>query len=434
MSDMLKKLQEKMATTNTDKTSKVKPNSASESIRKSKTTGSFYGMSEQEVEKQRKQTHRPKGSSLSGGNLGEQAIASLKKYTSDDNDVVKPMATNLLEELAMLYSQENTGNVYIEKLRHHVNSHEGNVEKEFWYMLMDAYQVLNNRESFERTAYSFAQFFSASPPSWHVDENRKPHVLAGKNILIFDGSIHEEELLIEKFKDFFKSAKIEKFSRINLNQCDFENSDFKALNRLYEMMLKLRKNKIVTTLMADNKLIDFCKSYMQSDTLGFVKTGTNVDFLNNEAFFWLWLMETLQWKGEEYEFEQIALEYAMKFEISSPGWEEQGIMQTEQNMDLEVSHCEIDSYINKNNISNLLEIIQNDLKNYDKSIVDFSKVNRLDYASACKITHLLQEINNDEDDDLSRKDVIFKHPNQMVEVLLRLSGVGEYARILPRKR
>lgn len=429
---MLKRLQGILATTSSDKDNKaIKPNSVTKTLKNTKTNrnngrngNSFLGMNRAQIEQNLK-GHTEQGV-LSSVKLPKDAEKSLKaSYIEDCYILPTPMLTNLLEEVSYIYSN-GQHTLAIEKLRNHLNENKGNVGKEYWYMLMDIYQSIGERAGFERTASSFSSFFSTSPPSWYVNEQEtKPNIFAGKNILIIDKTLNDME---QKFKEFLKASKIEGFSRININQCDFENSNLDGFQKFYNTLLKINKMNISSVLMGENKLLNFCKKIINEET-----DSINDELVKNSNLFWLLYLEILQWKGEEEEFENIAIEYAEKFNISPPGWESSKVMKIESGNDMVVQDLfSLEKTLTRNNVKVIFDDLESQLSQYSQRELDFSKVEKIEYAGVIEFSQFLQNFYQNEDN--KDKEIIIKFPNQMIETIFELTSITEFVNIIPKKR
>ncbi len=338
-------------------------------------------------------------------------------------------SSSLAEDLATIYSEGDTVLV-IDRLRNYLNQHKGAVDKRYWYMLMDCYQVSNNKIEFEKVALSFARLFDTSPPSWFKEDESKKGILGGKNILILEPIFKISQA--EKFKEFLKAAKDEKFCRINLSPCKFDQSELQALYSLHKLLTDLRKNRVLSVLMGDNNLVPFCKNYISPNSASRL---LREDFLQNEQIFWLIYLEILQWKGRKEEFENLALDFAMKFEVSPPGWENEGVMkidkQFEEPTDADKSF-ELEQHLTLNNIEMLLNKIRSDFESSDKSELDLSKVDRVDFSAAGSISHFIQELWMEP--EFEDKKVILVSPNELILILLEMVGLTEFVEIVDRKR
>lgn len=331
--------------------------------------------------------------------------------------------------LATAYSEHNSAYV-IESLREYLTENNGQVPQKFWYMLMDCYQADNKKEEFEKAAISFAQIFNTSPPSWfETEEVSKQTVMSGKNIMILEP--HFKMAQTEKFPAFLKAAKSEKFCRINVSPCKFELSEVGAVLKLLELFKTLRKAKVLAVLMGDNNLINFCKNYIKPD---YNNKMLKEEFLAEEANIWLLYLEVLQWKGMKEEFEDLALEYAVTFEISPPDWDDNGVMRLDKShkVEIEDDEPELDKVINGGNVSVLLDMIEKQFASSKKPEINLSFVEAIDFAAAGSISFKIQEIWMEPANQ--NKKIVFIHPNEMIVTLFDMVGVTEFVEILPRKR
>lgn len=336
----------------------------------------------------------------------------------------------LIEDIATTFL-EGERVAAVKMLVEYLNTFKGNVDKKFWYLLMDAHQIMGNREAFEKTALAFSHKFETSAPPWFSnakDEKPAAPVMTGNNILILDPIFGITQA--NRFKEFLKAARQEQFCRINVSQCKFDQADPVAIKALYQLFKNLRKYEVKALLMGDNNLVNFCKNYINPDPNN---KGLKLEFLEMEEEFWLIYLEVLQWKGRQDDFENIALDYAMKFEVSPPGWENNGIMKIEAPQEEEESFEGFqESKITGQNVQILLDTITERFNNAEKCEIDFSKVETIDFESAGSITFHIQEIWSEE--RFANKRVILKYPNEMILTLFNMVGTTEFLDIIPRKR
>ena len=363
-------------------------------------------------------------SSNNSGNVKQTLFVHSKSPV--DKFPLDPESNMFAQTIATNYSQGDTAGCILQ-LRNFLNQHKGEVNNKFWYMLMDIYQVEDDKQNFEKTALAFAQLFDTSPPSWTENtKSEKKGILAGKNILILEPAFNMEH--VSRFKDFFKAAKQEKFCKINVSQCRFEQSDVEALKEFYKLLVQLRKTRIKSFLMGESALLSFSQSYMNFDQN---QKGLKQHFMDNEALFWNLYLEILQWKGKEEEFEQIALDFADKFEISPNGWEDEGVMSLE-NLSVEDEKPQLDSVLNNSNISVIQEIIKYDFSKMNKSELDFSNVSRVDFSTCGGISFMINDILSRSDN--LHKDIYLIRPNEMILTLFDMLGTSDSFKIVNRKR
>lgn len=300
--------------------------------------------------------------------------------------------TNIAEEVATIFS-EGEDELCVNLLKEHIQTNRRKADPKTWFMLMDIYQIHNKQEDFNNIALEFAQVYSTSPPSWFGSNTREEKEMAGggQNMLILEPVLRDET--VEKFRAFLRSAKDEHFCRINVSQCKFEQNDIKHIEKLLKLFTDLRRAKVTSILMGDNALTKFCKTYISPEPEE--ERTLKPEFLAHEQTIWLLYLEILQWKGQEIEFEDTALAYAEKFEISPPGWESDGVMSfkpvikelTEE--DIEV---EFEKNLNSNNIDQVLNFINEKFELNENALINCSKIDRIDFGAAGAISFHIQEL------------------------------------------
>jgi ABC-type transporter Mla MlaB component len=363
--------------------------------------------------------------------------SSPSKIDSVLQETIVVSASNAVEEEIATIFSEGDDKLAIQTIKNHFKEKQGNVEQRIWFMLMDLHQILKDTQEFEKVALSFAQAFGTSPPSWFGDktiENKKESLGGGKNMIILEPVL--DASYTDKFKELFKSAKKENFCRINVSQCKFEQNEPAILEKFLKLLIDLKKSKIISVLMGDNNLVNFCKKFI--DDANF-KKNINPAFNDNEQVVWLIYLELLQWKGQHEEFENIALNFAEKFEVSPPGWSDTDVMNLSQlGKDVADTNSNsnnplaLDKNLTDNNINTLLDYISAGFEKGDYIEIDLSTVERIDFSAAGAISFHIQKLWSNP--DYAHKKVILKHPNELIIVLLHMVGATEFLHIIPRHR
>jgi len=366
----------------------------------------------------------------------EQSISIKPKFDQviiDTNSIDREMtitpSTPFEEDLATIFS-EGENNIIINNILEYLKTNQNNKESRVWFMLMDLYQITEDKSGFDKTALYFAQLFDTSPPSWFgkAPSEKTELMSSGKSMIILEPVLKPDFGL--KFRDLLLTAKKEKFCRINVSQCKFEQNPTIVLEKLLKLFIDLRKANVVAILMGDNNLLDFCKKYInyQENTKGLIPA-----FIEQEKLLWLLYLEVLQWKGSENEFESLAFEFAEKFDISAPGWESDGVMEvTSLYKDNDVNSLKLDKNLNTNNINSLLDFITSSFNSGINAEIDFSNIERVDFSAAGSISFHIQELWSNQNHN--NKKVIFKYPNELIVVLFHMVGVTEFVKVIPRHR
>lgn len=350
--------------------------------------------------------------------------------------IVVQASTPVEEEIATTFS-EGEDQLAIQTIKHYFKEKNGKVEPRIWFMLMDLYQILKDSQEFDKVALSFAQSFGTSPPSWFGEDpsqSKKDNLGGGKNMIILEPIL--DPSYVEKFRELFKSAKKENFCRINVSQCKFEQNEPLMLEKFLKLLIDLKKSKTISVLMGDNNLISFCKKFIEDASF---RKNAHPGFNENEQIVWLLYLELFQWKGQHEEFENIAFNFAEKFEVSPPGWDDNHVMDlnkiSKDAIDAAPSTNNIlplDKNLNINNVNVLLDAIKDKFDKEDYAQIDLSYIERIDFSAAGAISFHIQELWSNP--EYEHKKVILKNPNELIIVLLHMVGATEFVHIIPRIR
>ncbi len=425
---------------------KEKPDNNSAKAGSGKGGATFGGMSNQKI---MDALAKGKSSStaqiqLTSQTLSESAMKAMDdlKVTTGGSGIKVAQSSSLQEEIATMFAEGEIKSA-IDFLRKHITSNQGKVEQRYWFMLMDIYQINNQQLEFEKAALLFARTFNCSPPSWPESSKlEKTNSLTGKNLLILV-KLHDADK--EIMKEFSKSAKEEKFCRIDVSKIKFDDCNLGGFNMLLQTMYELRKSKVLSVLLGENHLLNFCRQYMKIGPDGQPLANVNVSSLNsqyvqNETIFWLLYLEIMQWKNRPDEFEDAALNYAVNFEQSAPGWDDNGVMRIESSIiqqqmtqiDEEDDTLKIEKIITNNNVQPIFDYIQEQVseKGISSISLDLKNVDRFDFASAGSFLSYMQIFQESN----SGKKVVLRHPNELVLCLFETIGLNEFLHIEPKIR
>lgn len=366
-------------------------------------------------------------SGLTAAVVSEEALANLN-HNSTAEDSSKSLNSDIaISQTVVTTFSEGNYNSAIETLKSYINKNNGQVSKTYWYMLLDCYQIIKDKVLFDKVADKFSTFFGVSPPSWIEQQEEQKMSVGGKNIMTLDSILNAEQT--NKFKDFLKAVKEDKFCRINISQCNFQKSDFSSLLLLHKLFIDLRKLKVAAVLMGENNLITFCKTYINLET---PNSTHKKEFVLNENIMWLLYLEILQWKGKNEEFEQLAFEYAVKFEISPPGWDSNGVMKFDQFTAVDNSTNPISKIITHTNVQPMFDYILSEIAIKDKIEIDLLEVERIDFSGGGEIAQFLQSIKDNP--EYFHKDIILKQPNELIFNLFELVGITQFVQVIKKSR
>jgi anti-anti-sigma regulatory factor len=310
-----------------------------------------------------------------------------------------------IDEAAVLYASNQPENA--EALLKSLLS--GN-DQRAWHMLFDLYRLGQREADFEKLALEFAMRFECSPPVWKALEEKnnkakgvsRPLVLPAK----LDGSIQEKLDLV--------LANLQKDSTLQLDFSQVKDIDQHGAQGIADMLTKTRKTKLKFQVSGANTIIDLLKSRMQTEP--------------NEQSYWQMLLAIHQLLGKQVEFEDLAVDFAVAFELSPPSWEN---VQAAQEVAAPAPEIPTDAFVLKDVISDASQNQINKLMQYAEShtdvVVDCSAITRVDYGYVGNFIGQLMQLLG------SGRVITLQGQNALVNELFRAMGIHQLANLIPAK-
>jgi hypothetical protein len=308
----------------------------------------------------------------------------------------------------------------------------GHANQRVWFMLLDIYQALDEREQYEKLALMFANRFKTSPPSWEqaiglgAAPEAKP-AASGRNVLIIEGVAGDH--LGARSRDFIAASREMKTCKIDISRMRMEQSPMEGIAALQSIMAQLRKHKVAATLMGESHAVGW---------LGKKILDTKSQADPGDSPYWMLLLEILQWRGLMESFEDLSLEYTITFEVSGPGWDDNGSMAIEaggsDGMDSGSSSDEIvpEDIITDVVVQRMQEAISLALAERGVARLNFQRVRRMDFVSAGTFLNILSDIS-----ERGLGKVILDQPSELILALGEVVGFTTQCScvsIVPRKR
>src|SRR6187402_3470011 len=213
------------------------------------------------------------------------------------------------QEAAVLYAADHA-TAATELLRAEIKDAMGRNNKQAWLMLFDLYQIAANRAEFDSLSLLFTVKFEQSPPAWidrgddAAGDPRRNQSRERKDFYAFKPGT-EGELAAEIAK-FVAFAEEQGTVRMDVSKVTAISAADATL--LAGALAKLRRAKLP---MWFNNLEPFEK----------VLRATFNEKSVDSRPHWMVLFELMILQGRDEEFEELALEYAVTFEVSPPNWE-----------------------------------------------------------------------------------------------------------------
>lgn len=330
-----------------------------------------------------------------------------------------------VEEAAILYASDHPDQAAA-LLLDFVKNYAERKEIQPWMMLFDIYQIQGKKPQFEELALEFVVKFERSAPIWSDAkvpgvQTEKPK--AGRGAAV-EGYIALTGILQGDKDSLFQNLEqvAQKGAGLRLDFARLEGLDASGSRRLVETLQGLKKSGKKITPISVPHVTGLLKSM-------FGQGG------EDEQAHWQLLLNLYQCQGMQAEFEDLAVEYAITFEVSPPSWE--AIPQCRQpaavvtvNAPDEQPHDENTFYMS-GVISSASGPQLQELANYAASrsevYLDMSGVPRVDFVSVGDFVGVLVRLNG------SGKKLLIRNANEMIRALFGVMGVDQFAAILKRK-
>ncbi len=143
---------------------------------------------------------------------------------------------------------------------------------------------------------------------------------------------------------------------------------------------------------------------------------------------WLLKIELMRILGRQDEFEEVAVDYAVTYDVSPPSWPDDPVAAKRRDgpRAMPTDACAAFGDVVAP-ADELLSRIRVHASRYRPLVVDLSRARRMDFVSASQFVKLLTELRRTHDD------IEIRGANEMISTLLVMMGLGDVARITPRR-
>jgi anti-anti-sigma regulatory factor len=315
------------------------------------------------------------------------------------------------EEAAVLFANGQDEPVRA-VLENAVRIHHFGPGERLWLMLFDLYRLTGNKAAFEALEIEYAQSFEKSPPSW-VDQSRKQPKSndAVPGSLLFRGELTGDNAAAF---DAINQALV-KNPRLRLDLSKVKQLDSAGCGLLLALLQQARKTRRELELLG-------------RDTLATLVQKRVVSGSAEDKECWLLFLELCQLQGQYEDFENLAVDYAVTFEVSPPSWESARVAAPEPESALENAPGEAqleEAYVLRGEIKALrFSDLAAHAESRDTLVIDCSELKRMDFISAGALLNALTTVRR------SGKPIIFHYPNFLVAELFSVVGLNAVATII----
>lgn len=327
-----------------------------------------------------------------------------------------------VEEAAILYASDHPDEAAA-LLLDIVKNHAERKEIQPWMMLFDIYQIQDKKPQFDELALEFVVKFERSAPVW--SDAKVPGAKTGKpdagRPAATEGYVSLTGILKGDKDSLFQSLiqTAQKGTGLRVDFSRLDGVDASGSRRLAETLRDLKKSGKKVTLISAPRLTDLLK--------GLLGQGGE-----DEQAYWQLLFSLYQCQEMQAEFEDLAVEYAVAFEVSPPSWET-----TSQNKpaatvaEPSAAPHDEDAYYLSGVISAGSEHQFQEMSRFAAAhaevCLDMADVPRVDFVSIGNFVGELASLSG------SGKKVLIRNANEMIRALFGIMGVDQFATIQRRK-
>lgn len=370
---------------------------------------------------------KPKGKAqaiadIQAGSLTEQRF---DEELTGDSIIVTEMESQFpvgVEDAAMLYANGRAEDA--------INSvkmllHSSPDEEILWFLLFDMYWVENHQAAFEQLALDYAQQCEKSPPMWHAStEKQAPKLNNVNQPVATEGQLFSLKGSLDMHMAD-RIALLQEAARKGSIQLDLSGINAltpEGTGLLQAALVKLQKQQ-ATLQIASGAFIGLLQQYIANPE-------------NNNCEPWLLLLQLYQIQGKEAEFEDLAVEFAIRFEVSPPSWEMPKQLAVTVAEAVEVAPADgviaaHSAFKMSGTINSASGAVFDAFKQYAAKQsdieLDMYDVDRVEFASVGLFMDALMALIP------TGKNVSITGTNMMVRVLLITMGIDQMATIAPRK-
>lgn len=318
-----------------------------------------------------------------------------------------------IEEAAVLYANGKAGEA-ASLLNRFLLDHPNDRDPLPWHMLFDLYEASNQPGPFEDAAVEFAVKFERSPPTWSP-RNQVREAPQPVPLLSFGEKTGADPARMQRF---FREMDVAPYIRIDVSKAPAPDDDVaRVMNQAIDT--SLQRGKPVELIGAPGFAVRL-SSARQGDRL-------------TEAGWRVWL-STLQLMNKEADFEDVAVEYAITFELSPPSFKaplplpKRGGDKEEEAVSGGSRHVfHLQGVLGQGCEATLAELIH--FAEERKSvIVNLSGLLRIDFTAVGTLLDTIMNLAQ------GGRRVDFIEGNEMVNTLLKIVGAGTFAGIHSRTR
>ncbi len=366
-----------------------------------------------------------KQKSLSGGaSKAPRSELSTLDFGSAGGDVARALAecagkmeiheggddfSSVAEEAAVLYANDQN-DAAAAVLASFVDTLPIGQGEFMWQMLLDLYKLTGMRAEFDERVIAYARSFEKSPPPWDVTDAPAQKAKSSTPSVAMGAALTEQ--VAKQFDRVRETARKHGTVRIDLSR--LRSADEAGCQLFRDLVLDLRGEGVTVRLSG-------CSSV--AAMLGGQVTAGQAE----NRGMWLLLLDMLQHTDDIERFEEVAVDFAVTFEVSPPSWEPPDMEEITATTDIEgASEAPTGFALEGEVLGASAEGIRKlaaFAADQTSVNVDCSRLRRMDFVAAGSLFNVLATLQG------QGKLVSLNRVNAMVAALLRVMGIDQVARL-----
>jgi len=313
------------------------------------------------------------------------------------------------EEAAVLYANgQNDAAAAV--LAAYVDSLPTGQGEFLWMMLIDLYKLTGMRADFDERVIAYARSFEKSPPPWDVANAPSAKPKSTSPSVAMGAALTEQ--VARQFERVRDTAR--KHGTVKIDLSRLRSADDEGCGLFRELVTGLRSEGVVVRLAG-------CAS-----VAAMLGGQVTVGQAENRSM-WLLLLDMLQHTDDIDRFEEVAVDYAVTFEVSPPSWEPPAMDAVATSTDVNPgpeapTGFALEGELLGANAEGIrkLAAFAADQASVD---VDCSRMRRVDFVAAGSLFNVLATLQG------QGKLVSLNRVHPMVAALLKVMGVDQVSRL-----
>jgi ABC-type transporter Mla MlaB component len=284
-------------------------------------------------------------------------------------------------------------------------------DRRAWHMLFDLYGIQNRDKEFEQLALEYAVRFETSPPVWQKTNSNgaaKPQQ-AQAAALELPGLLDKNAA--EALRESIAATDKKAVTHIDFSHIEMvDESGAAECAKILSNALKAKRKLQVSGV---DRLIALLQDLNRAT--------------HSRAVHWLLLLELYQTLGQQENFENLAVDYAVRFEVSPPSWSDVRAAEVVQTTPVEPRDdaLQLSGEITPSNDSVLQQLVSY-AATHNEVLVDMTQVTRVHYGSVSHFISVLMQCLG------SGKSITLRGHNALIHELFRVMGIDQLAQLVPR--